>query len=246
MVGIKHTLTPGNITICQLIYWRNILEKKVLALIPAYNEGAHIKKVIDESLAYLPVLVIDDGSKDNTVEIVAETNAEFVQVTPNQGKGNALKTGFHWALEHGYDGVLTLDADGQHDPQEIPLFLDKLQKENVDLIIGSRNFSEMPFSRKFANSFGRVLFSWAMRQPSEDNHSGYRYISKALIEIMLDTKESGFEFEVEMILICLQHQLTLAWVPIKTIYGDEKSHIQPIRHILRFISLVLRVRRATS
>ena len=222
------------------------MEKKVLALIPAYNEGAHIKKVIDESLPHLPVLVVDDGSIDNSVEIVSETNAEIVQVKPNQGKGNALKTGFRWALEQGYDGVLTLDADGQHDPKEIPLFLETLQKENADLIIGARNFSEMPFSRKFANSFGKVLFSWAMRQPIEDNQSGYRYISKALIEIMLETRESGFEFEVEMILICLQHNLKLAWVPIKTIYGDEKSHIQPIKHILRFISLVFRVRRATS
>ena len=222
------------------------MEKKILALIPAYNEGAHIKKVIEESLFHLPVLVVDDGSKDNTVDIVNETEAQVVQVKPNQGKGNALKTGFRWALDQNYDGVLTLDADGQHDPQEIPLFINSLEKENADLIIGSRIFSEMPFSRKFANSFGKVLFSWAMRQPIDDNQSGYRYISKALIEKMLGTKESGFEFEVEMILICLQNNMKLNWVAIKTIYGDEKSHIKPLRHIMRFISLVLRVRRATS
>ena len=222
------------------------MQKKILALIPAYNEGIHIKKVITESLTHLPVLVVDDGSKDNTVELVKETAAEVVLVKPNQGKGNALKTGFRWALEQDYDGVLTLDADGQHDPQEIPLFLHSLEKENADLIIGCRNFSEMPFSRKFANSFGKILFSWAMRQPIEDNQSGYRYISKALIEKMLDTSESGFEFEVEMILICLQNNMNLAWVPIKTIYADEKSHIKPIKHMIKFISLVLRVRHATS
>ena len=222
------------------------MQKKILALIPAYNEGVHIKKVVEASLAHLPVLVVDDGSKDNTVEIVKETKAQVVQVKPNQGKGNALKTGFRWALEQGYDGVLTLDADGQHDPQEIPLFLDALDKEYSDLIIGYRNFSEMPFSRKFANSFGTVLFSWAMRQPIRDNQSGYRLISKTLIEKMLAIKESGFEFEVEMILICLQNNMKLVWVPIRTIYADEKSHIKPLKHMMGFISLIFRVRRATS
>ena len=222
------------------------MNKKFLTLIPAYNEGNHIQKVIEESKQVLPVLVVDDGSKDNTAEIVKASGAELIQVMPNQGKGNALKTGFQWALDHGYDGVITLDADGQHDPREIPLFLESLQTSNADLIIGSRNFSEMPFSRKFANSFGKILFSWAMRQPIEDNQSGYRYIGKSIMEKSLQMKESGFEFEVEMILICMQNQMKLAWVPIKTIYGDEKSHIKPLRHIARFISLVFRVRQATS
>jgi glycosyltransferase involved in cell wall biosynthesis len=222
------------------------MNKKMVALIPAYNEEDHIKKVITESQQFLPVLVVDDGSKDKTSEISKQTQAELVQVIPNRGKGNALKTGFRWALDHGYEGVITLDADGQHNPHEIPLFLNAEQESEADLIIGSRDFSQMPFSRKFANSFGRILFSWAMRQPIQDNQSGYRYISKTLMEKTLQMEESGFEFEVEMILVCLQNQMKLGWVPIQTIYADEKSHIKPLRHMLRFISLIFRVRRATS
>ncbi|MBI9049883.1 MAG: glycosyltransferase family 2 protein [Anaerolineaceae bacterium] len=223
------------------------MKTKVLALIPAYNEGKHIKKVIEETLQYLPVLVVDDGSKDDTPQIVQETDAILLTISPNRGKGNALKTGFRWALKNGfYDGILTIDADGQHDPHEISKFLNCIEDEKPDLIIGKRDFSKMPFSRKAANRIGRVLFSWAMRQPIEDNQSGYRYLSRALLEKVILTKKSGFEFEVENILTCLQNDMKLSWVPIRTIYGDEKSHIHPFKHIFGFIALILRVREATS
>jgi glycosyltransferase involved in cell wall biosynthesis len=219
---------------------------KILALIPAYNEYKHIRAVIDQTLQFLPVLVVDDGSTDGSAVLVQQTAATLIQVKPNQGKGNALKTGFRWALDNGYQGVLTLDADGQHDPQEIPTFLQQVQKEQPDLIIGCRDFSVMPFSRKFANTSGQILFSWAMRQPIRDNQSGYRYLSKALIEKVMENEQSGFEFEVENILTCLQNQFKLSWVPIQTIYGEEKSHIRPVTHVVNFLRLVIRVRRATS
>jgi len=219
---------------------------KILALIPAYNESRHIQSVITKSVRYLPVLVVDDGSTDGTRAVVKQTPATLIEVKPNQGKGNALKIGFRWALDQGYEGVLTLDADGQHDPDEIPAFLQETANTNPDLVIGYRDFSSMPMTRKIANSIGRVLFTWAMRQPIRDTQSGYRYLSKRLIEKTLQIKLSGFEFEVENILICLQAGLRLSWIPIKTIYGEEKSHIQPVKHVVNFLLLINRVRRATS
>jgi glycosyltransferase involved in cell wall biosynthesis len=219
---------------------------KILALIPAYNESQHIAKVITQASSFLPILVVDDGSTDGTSDIVKQTGASLIEVKPNQGKGNALKTGFTWALKQGYDGVLTLDADGQHDPLEIPTFLQEIENTHPDLVIGYRDFSSMPMVRRFANTAGRVLFSWAMRQPIRDNQSGYRYISARLMKESMDSKLSSFEFEVENILTCLQNEMILSWVPIKTIYADEKSHIQPIKHTINFIALVNRVRRATS
>jgi glycosyltransferase involved in cell wall biosynthesis len=219
---------------------------KILALIPAYNESQHIAKVITQASSFLPILVVDDGSTDGTSDIVKQTGASLIEVKPNQGKGNALKTGFTWALKQGYDGVLTLDADGQHDPLEIPTFLQEIENTHPDLVIGYRDFSSMPMVRRFANTAGRVLFSWAMRQPIRDNQSGYRYISARLMKESMDSKLSSFEFEVENILTCLQNEMILSWVPIKTIYADEKSHIQPLKHTINFIALVNRVRRATS
>ncbi len=222
------------------------LSMKILALIPAYNESKHIAKVISQAAALLPVLVVDDGSSDGTADIVKQTGAILIEVKPNQGKGNALKTGFSWAVEKGYDGVITLDADGQHDPLEIPTFLQEIEDTHPDLVIGYRDFSRMPLSRKIANTTGRVLFGWAMRQPIRDNQSGYRYVSARLMQASMVSQLSSFEFEVENILTCLQNGMILSWVPIKTIYANEKSHIQPIKHVINFFALINRVRRATS
>lgn len=222
------------------------MENKLLVLIPAYNESRSIRSIVQQCQAYLPVLVVDDGSKDDTAALVKQTTAALVEVKPNQGKGNALKTGFRWALQEGYSGVITVDADGQHDPAELPQFIASINAEQPDLLIGYRDFSQMPLSRRLANSFGRVLFSWAMRQSIRDNQSGYRYLSKALMEKALITPLAGYEFEVENILTCLQEGMKLGWIPIKTIYGDEKSHIHPLQHIMRFFRLVLQVRKATK
>jgi glycosyltransferase involved in cell wall biosynthesis len=138
--------------------------------------------------------------------------------------------------------VLTLDADGQHDPQEIPKFLESYQDNQADLIIGERDFSQIPPVRRLANTLGRLSFSWALGQNIPDNQSGYRLISRRLIEAVLDSDEQGFEFEVEMIAICVRCSYTLAWVPIQTIYSGESSHIDPLHHVRNFTRMVLKTR----
>ena len=221
-------------------------EKKVLALIPAYNEAAAIQDVVLRVRDCLPVLVVDDGSVDDTAALAEAAGARVLRQVLNQGKGAALRAGFSLAIQQHFDAVLTLDADGQHDPAEIPRFLEAYDRQLGDLVIGRRAFKQMPPVRRLANTLGTALFSWAVRQPVYDNQSGYRLITRPVMESCLESGEEGFEFEVEMIVSCVRRDMRLAWVPIRTIYGGEKSHIQPLRHTLKFINLVWKTRRATA
>jgi glycosyltransferase involved in cell wall biosynthesis len=216
---------------------------RILALIPAYNEEAHITSVVTRTISYLPVLVVDDGSFDRTVNLALQAGAQVHSLKPNQGKGAALKAGFRWALEHGYDAIVMLDGDGQHDPDEIPSFLKCYEANHSDQIIGYRDFSKMPFPRNYSNTIGRTLFSWAIGHYIIDNQSGYRLIGSKLAQIVLSSQEGGFEFEVDMVVLCVNQGLRLDWISIRTIYADEKSHISPVRHIIGYFKLIWRVRR---
>lgn len=217
---------------------------KVLALIPAYNESERVGAVIAGVKKYLPVLVVDDGSTDLTSQAAKDQGAEVIRQEPNQGKGQAIMRGFKYALEQEFDAVITLDADGQHDPDEIPLFLQEFASKGSDLIIGKRDFRKMPFPRNITNQIGTISFSNAMQQDIPDNQSGYRLHSRRLVEEALQVKEGGFEFEVEIILRCVLTGYKISWVPIKTIYNKKQnSKITPLRHIWRFYRLVSRTRK---
>jgi len=216
---------------------------RLLALIPAYNEAAAIQQVVTESLGHLPVLVVYDGSRDNTASLAEAAGATLLVQQPNQGKGAALRRGFAWALEEGYDGVIALDGDGQHDPAEIPAFVALWEAEQPDLIVGYRSFNEMPFWRWLGNNLGFRLFSWAMGTRILDNQSGYRLTSRRLMERLLAGQESGYEFEMEQIVSCVEAGYGLAWTPIRTIYAGEASHIRPIPHIIHFVRVAWQTRR---
>ena len=216
----------------------------IQALIPGYNEAERIRAVIAATRAYLPVLVVDDGSTDATATIAEQEGATVLRQVSNQGKGAALKAGFRWALlQADCEAVLTLDADGQHDPAEIPKFLHAHKANQSDLIIGYRDFSQMPFTRRLANTVGTASLSWAMGQKILDNQSGYRLISRRLMQATLESAEAGFEFEVDMVVLCVRRGYRLDWVPIRTIYAGEGSHIQPWQHVVNFVRVVRKTRR---
>lgn len=218
----------------------------LVAIIPAYNEALRIEPVIIETLKHLPVMVVDDGSDDDTVQVSEENGADVLLQKPNQGKGSALKAGFRRAIEQGFEAVVTLDADGQHDPAEIPKFILSYEETGADLIIGARDFSEMPLVRRVANSLGRHAFSWAMGETILDNQSGYRLISLRLMQELVEIDQEGFEFEVEMIVSCVQQGYDLEWVEIRTIYAGESSHIDPVKHLTNYVSLLLSTRRSVK
>ncbi len=197
---------------------------------------------------HLPVLVVDDGSADDTAAIAAAAGARVIRQAPNAGKGAALRAGFTVALGERWDAVLTLDADGQHDPDEIPRFVAALSAPGAagprpELIIGRRDFSRMPLVRRLSNTVGTAAFSWAVGQPVPDNQSGYRLLGRRLMTAMLNSHETGFELEVEMIAVCLRSGWTLTWVPISTIYAGEPSHVKPVAHLRHFLRATRAARR---
>jgi glycosyltransferase involved in cell wall biosynthesis len=219
-------------------------DPKIMVLIPAHNEQEHITAVVAAARRYLPVLVIDDGSQDDTSALAGAAGAQVLRQTPNQGKGAALLTGFRACLEQGCQALVTLDGDGQHDPDEIPRFLECYAEKGPNLIIGQRQFSKMPQPRRTTNTIGRWIYSLAVGQDIPDNQSGYRLVGRPLAELMLeDQSETGFELEVDMVTLCLKHRLGLAWVPIRTIYAGETSHIRYLHHLIHYFRVVFKARR---
>ena len=174
---------------------------QIVALIPAYNAEPFVGSVIRRAKSHVPVVVVNDGSKDRTLAEATAAGATVIDQQPNQGKGAALQRGFRALLDEGVAAVITLDADGQHDPDEIPLFVEKFRATGADLIIGERDFSKMPFVRRLSNTVGRRAFSWAMGRRVNDNQSGYRLLSRRLMEAVLASGERGFEFEMDMIVV---------------------------------------------
>jgi glycosyltransferase involved in cell wall biosynthesis len=215
-----------------------VRDTAILALIPAWNEGPRLRPVVEATRQHLPVLVVDDGSRDNTITVAEKAGATVVSHLQNRGKGVALMTGFEWALGRGYGGVLTLDGDGQHDPDDIPKFLSVYQTGRWDLIIGKRRFDQMPFPRRYTNPLGSWLLSVALREQILDNQSGFRLHDRRLLQI-LDLTTTGFEMEVELITQAICQSMSVGWVEIRTIYGiDKTSYFHPLTDSARFLGMV--------
>jgi glycosyltransferase involved in cell wall biosynthesis len=245
---VVHTRSPGG----------------VLAVVPAHDEAGRVGRVAHALVSMgLPALVVDDGSADGTSAEAVAAGASVLRLRPNRGKGGALKAGFAFALGQegapggtdsvegaplsppaaGWAAFLTLDGDGQHDPAEVPRLLGEWQRTGADLVVGARDYKQMPPIRWFTNSVSRVLFSWALGRHIADNQSGYRVHSRRLAEASLASDEQGFAFEVDEIAICVGRGWGLAWVPIATIYGTEKSDIRAWSHIVSFARVTRRARR---
>ncbi|HYL39822.1 MAG TPA: glycosyltransferase family 2 protein [Candidatus Binatus sp.] len=218
---------------------------RLVALIPAHDEAPRIGAVVEGARRHLPVIVGDDGSSDATAAVARAAGAEVVEQRPNQGKGAALRTGFIHALDAGCDAVITLDGDGQHDPAEIPRFLDPTvhpASPTPELLVGRRSFAAMPPARRLANAAGTVVLSAALGRWIPHNQSGYRRLGRRLMTAMLGSHDDGFAFEVEMIAVCLREGWPIGWVPVRTIYGEERSHIRPLRHLREFLAVTARAR----
>jgi len=209
---------------------------KKCAIIPAYNEEKTIRQIVQKTSNYVDeVIMVDDGSTDNTLEEIVNLNANIIKHEKNKGKGVALKTGFKYALGKNYDVILTLDADGQHLPEEIPLLLQKI--EEYDIIIGKRKRDrKMPLIRKIANSLSSAILSYLTKQKITDSQSGFRAIKNSVIkDIKLETK--NYDIETEFLLRAAEKGYKIGEVEISTIYGS-KSKINPFLQLYRFFSLV--------
>ncbi len=198
---------------------------KIAAMLPAFNEEKHIGGVLAELKQYVsPIIVVDDGSTDRTKEIAEAHGAIVLSRGYNMGYGQTVKDGLSWALENGFDAVITLDADGQHLPSEADRLIRKFETEGQHLIIGARDYKKIPLRRRIPNALGKLMLRIAIGHSLPDNQSGYRLLDKELIPLVLNSKEKGFNFAVDTIILCLANDWEIGWVPISTIYLDEQSH----------------------
>ncbi len=175
---------------------------KLLAMIPAYNSGPFIGRVIDETSRHVrDILVVDDGSTDNTVEAAKARGAAVIRHETNKGKGAALKSGFGYAIAQGYGHVITLDSDGQHDPAYIPAFISAYEATRADLIIGSRKAdpADMPLDRRCSNFLTSLILSWLLGAPIEDSQSGFRLLNVKMLESLRLTSDR-YQIETEIII----------------------------------------------
>lgn len=208
-------------------------------VIPVFNNGNTIGKVIADVKRFADTIwVVNDGSTDSTAEVLAKTDGiRVITIPTNRGKGNALKTALKLAAEEGYSYVLTMDADGQHYADDIPVFLDEIQRNPDSLLIGARNLvsENMPSRNTFANRFSNFWFRVETGNRLSDTQSGFRlYPVKALQGIRMIT--SRYEFEVEIIVRAAWRGIKVANVPIKVYYapeGERVSHFRPFRDFFR-------------
>ena len=213
---------------------------RAIAVIPAFREEGRIGKVVAAVRAYLPVLVIDDGSPDGTAAEAAAAGASVVRFECNRGKGAALQAGFREARRRGYAAVITLDADGQHEPGAIPAMLAALER-GADVVIGSRfkDVRGMPPHRLFSNTFSSAVISVVAGRLIRDSQTGYRGLRLAAVEC-LPVSARGFDAESEILLRAARAGARFAHVRVPTIYGDEKSKIRPLADTYRFFRVIVR------
>lgn len=214
----------------------------ICILIPAHNEARNIGRLVEQLRGKrLDVLVLDDGSSDNTSRLAREAGAEVLVNEKNMGKGATLQRGFHHVRDRAYDAIITMDGDGQHAFEDIGRFLALFSEKKPDIICGNRmaDHKGMPFVRLATNRIMSWLISLVCRQKVEDSQCGYRLIrTEVLRDIKLSV--SSFEIESELLIKAAKKGYRIASVPIQTIYAGEKSRINPVRDTMRFIVYILR------
>ena len=211
---------------------------KVCVLIPTFNNPKTLAKVIDEVLLYTTnLIVINDGSTDQTAEILKSySNITVIDYSKNRGKGYALKLGFQKARELGFDYAITIDSDGQHFADDLPVFIETLHTENHPvLLIGSRNMEQegVPKGSSFGNRFSNFWFWFETGIRLSDTQSGYRaYPLKAIPKKYFTTR---FEFEIEIIVRSAWRGIPVKNIPIKVHYDlqDRVTHFRPYKDFFR-------------
>lgn len=215
---------------------------KFITIIPAYNEEAAINKVVSSSLKYSDVLVVDDGSSDQTGGLSRQAGARVIKHTKNKGKGAAIKSGIEYALKEEYQAMIMLDGDGQHDPQFIPGSMNKLN--DADFIICSRFLEgpprKMALGRKISNKLTTSLLRYTTGYHVTDSQCGFRAFSDKAARIFLSIPYDDYEFESEMLYLASLNKLTIKEMAIPSSYQGEKSYITSIK-IMKYIYYILKL-----
>ncbi|VAX37150.1 hypothetical protein MNBD_UNCLBAC01-762 [hydrothermal vent metagenome] len=211
---------------------------KICIIVPALNEAATIGKLVQAIKAKnYDVVVIDDGSSDDSGKIAKDLGAVVIRNAHKSGKGASLQKGFDYALKGDYTGIITMDSDGQHDPEDLSVFIDEARKDPNCVITGNRmaQAKGMPWVRFKTNQFMSFLISKACHQKIPDTQCGYRYIGADVLRLIrFRLKSRDFEIETEILMKAVKQGFKVSSVPVKTIYRDEKSKISPFKDTMRF------------
>lgn len=214
---------------------------KTCIIIPTYNESKAIGNLIQQiRRSNLEVIVVDDGSKDNTPEIAQNNGAVVLRNQKNQGKGATLLKGMGYAFNHGFDAVITMDGDGQHAASDIPYFIRLATDSQNAIFVGNRmnKIKNMPYLRILTNMFMSWLISLVAKQAIPDTQCGFRLIKKELMQ-KIAFSTTKYETESEILIKASRLGFKIESIPIKTIYNNEKSQINPIIDTLRFIRFII-------
>lgn len=218
------------------------MNSRICILIPAHNEGRTIAGVVAAARARgLDVVVVDDGSLDDSGRLAREAGAEVLVNFKNQGKGFSLQRGFDHIISRDYAALITMDADGQHAVEDLDQFIRLFNAKAPDIICGNRmtDTRGMPWIRRLTNRIMSGLISLVCRQKVHDSQCGYRLIRcEVLRHIQLSS--SAFEIESEVLIKASKKNYRIASVPVKTIYGAEVSKINPFFDTARFIIYIVR------
>ena len=217
--------------------------KNTAAVIPAYNEAKHLADVVTRTRQELDhVLVVDDGSTDETASQARAAGAEVLVHPENRGKGESIKAGLRYWLERGFLWVVILDADGQHRPEEIERM--RNAADSADLLVGNRmdDVADMPLVRRFVNRYMSNRISRLCGQQIPDTQCGFRMLHRDLIPSVL-VGTNRFDYETEMLILASRKGFHIDSVPITTVYSDEVSSIHPVRDTIRFFKLMKRYRK---
>lgn len=209
-------------------------------MIPFFNEEIHLRNVVIKTLNYVDeIIAVNDGSTDNSVDqIKGIEKVTLINIPLNKGKGYALRSGFTESLKIKSDITLTIDADMQHDPDYIPLLLNKT--DSFDIVIGNRlnNVERMPYHRRISNYLTSFLLSKKLKVKIEDSQCGYRaYRTRIFSNIELFM--NGFEAESEILVKAAKNNFSIGFVDIPTIYADEKSKMKSFQAIKGFIKVLM-------
>lgn len=211
-------------------------------IIPAYNAAAVVGGIVAEVQRQgFDVVVVDDGSHDETAAAAGRFGAVVLRARVNHGKGWALRKAFRYALRQGYDAVVTMDADGQHDPAELQRFLTAAAAHRAEMVVGNRLHQPgpMPRVRRWTNRLMSAVLSRLAQQRVPDTQCGYRLIHRRLLaECRLLSRR--YDIESELVLEAALRRARIMSVPITAIYGGERSQIHPWRDTWRFVRLVSR------
>lgn len=216
--------------------------KGLLVIVPAHNEAKAIVGVVSsiKKLGH-DVIVIDDGSVDDTGALAKNAGAVVIAMGKKSGKGNALRQGFTFACQNGYEMVITLDGDGQHATSDIVHFLNEYGQTKADVINGNRleNPKGMPYLRLLTNRFMSWLISNVCGQQVVDSQCGFRLMTTKVLRV-IKLECTDFEIETELLIQASKKGFKIKNVPIETIYRDEVSKIRPLKDTWRFIAYLFK------